>query len=370
MTTTVAPPPSPSPSPTPAPTPAPTAAPATPGLILAGIDSLTDGAANSNWRKYFTPRLRATYGDGGPGWQGFTYGLAVDQGVGFYKSGGVNYVQLTDGIYGNYSLDGNGLYTAGATGTDYFGWTPAGKWTTARVYFLVQPGGGTFKIGESSYPTTAGQVMNTSGLSVSLGWIDVAYNGHGSAGLLISQITGNVCIFGANFSMAGGSGASLANIAAGGRTLESVAAQDSTMRRAWYAALTPSHVFLNAGMNDRITRTAAQHHADLDLVVTDILAASPATKVVIVQSSEPSDHATTNFDSYYTQKVVVAGAHALELIDLRQVLGGYATAAANGLMADGVHPNDAGDQLIAARHVQFMGLSTTAADPGVTPYPA
>lgn len=340
------------------------------GLILAGIDSLTDGAGASTWRSDFKKMLRGAFGDCGPGYHGFSLGVAVENGNGFGKTGGVQYVGLTDGVYGQYSLDGNGLYVLNGDGvTDNFSWNPGNYWTTARVYYLKQPGGGSFKVREDSNPASADVVVFTANPTIDLGFIDVPYSGFNWHGLYFSALTGNVCVFGAMFTRAGSQGVYLSNVATGGRRLQDVAAQNSAMRVKWFQALQPSHYLLNGGMNDRLDRTPAQHAADLTTLVTDIQTASPTTNILMVQSNEPVDHATSYFDAYYPQKVAVALAKKLPLLDLRRVVGNYAFASANGRMVDGIHPNAVANPMIAAAIAQACGIPSGMRDPGQTGYP-
>ena len=339
------------------------------GIIIAGIDSLTDGASSSDWRRYIEPVLRGKFGDCGPGYHGFNNGTATDRSVTFALNS-MSYNTIT-GPFGAFSIDGRGIYSAvDAPGLGTFSWQLSQKWDTCRVFYLKQPSGGTFKVRCTNVAIGDATLVNTSHTENDLGYLDISYVGTGNIGISGTEIGANVCIFGALFTRTGIAPVSVLDMAAGGRTLASVAGQNSSFRRKWLTLLNPSHFLFNAGMNDRISTNAATHYTHLETVVNDFQAVVPNCNIAIVQSNDPTDATITNFASYTSQKIALAKAKGLSYLDLRDALGGgYAYANSESLMADGIHPNDTGNRLIARSIADHLGLPWLAADPGRTAPP-
>jgi lysophospholipase L1-like esterase len=320
--------------------------PALSPLVLFGIDSLTNGSFSSTFRTHLQSHILGAVGDGGPGFLPFALGMDAQS---FNRSAGVLDVSMSDGIYGQYALGGKGQYVASGAGGDYFTVTPKGDWDTCQVFYLQQPGGGSFSI----TPSVAGgtQTVSTAG---TLGIQSITVQNMEGV-IAVSSITGNVCIFSGLF-LKNDRKPVLGDLGVGGQTLQSWAGQDSTIIRQYIAALNPGAFFINAGMNDRISRTSAQHYADLTTVVNHFKTACPTCNVVIIQSNEPSDTASNNFLSYTSAKIQVAKEKGCGFYDDRDNFGDYSNAVSNGLMADGVHPNAAGNIIKAGAYANLLGV--------------
>lgn len=336
-------------------------------LFLAGVDSLTDGAGGSDWHRYFKKIMRGHLGDGGPGLHFFNLAIATQEGVS-YGASGMTVIAENDGVCYPYSLAGHGLYTLAGDGSPYVDWGPASNWTTARLFYLKQSGGGTFKVGTADQALGDLTTVNTAHGSNSIGYIDVPIGGGTTGRILgIRTITGKVCLFGALFTL-NSTGFLWGNLAKGGRKLADVAAQDATIRREWLTLLQPSHYLLNGGANDKSTRTGAQHAADLTAIIDDYQTASANTAITIVQHNHIFGEETTFLPDHAAQKITVAEAEGVGYIDLRKLLGSYTEATAAGLMADGTHPSDKANKMIAAYLAERLGFGGNAADPGLSPY--
>lgn len=325
-------------------------------LILCGVDSLTDGAGSSTWRTSFMAAVRASRGYGGPGYNPFRN---AGEYTAFSHSSGVVEVTIDDGLYGQYALGGSGQYVASGAGADTFSWTPSGDWDTAVIYYLVQPGGGTFTILPS--PGVASTSVNTVG-TLALGSVTIK---NVEGGLTFGSITGNVCIFGANF-LKNNSYPVFGNLGVGGVKLSSWAGQNAAFIQSFIAALTPSDFFIDAGMNDRLTRTAAQHLTDLTTVVTNIQTGYASCRVALITSNEPSDAASSNWGAYVAQKIAVANTKDCDYFDTRNALGTYAQANANSFMTDAIHPNATGNKIKGIYLANMKGFGDGTGDPGVT----
>ncbi|WP_454733044.1 MULTISPECIES: SGNH/GDSL hydrolase family protein [Cupriavidus] len=331
-------------------------------LVLAGIDGLTAGAHGSTWRAYFLAATRGGLGDGGPGYLPFDDLAAT-------RTADLRRLHIHDPM-GRLSLDGRGIATDAGTGTAAFSLTPPSLWSSARLFYLRQPGGGAMQC-RTTNAGDAGQAVQTDAAANTLAWIDLAYQpaaGGGGVGVGCSQITGKVTVFGALFSL-GSLGIQLGNTGQRGRRLAAVAAQDSDMRRQWFAALKPAAYLLNGGLNDRYSRTAQQHESDLLAVIQDIVAASPATRILVVQSGETRDWQVSALAAFAPRKQSVATQTGAGYVDLRALLGSFAQATASGYMADDEHPGDAGNRLIGPYLADQLGLRSLLPDPGATAFP-
>lgn len=329
------------------------------------LDSLTDGAYGSSYRKYLDGLLRGQFGDGGPGYQGFGAGVANDTGAGFFKTDDFLYIDIATPIYGGLSVDGRGLYAAAATGGASFNWSPASRWKTARIFYEAGPGMGTIKYKFSTQPDAQAIDLDCS-VGAGLKFITVTYGGDDQPAVVFFNGSGKLVFYGGDWVL-DPAGYRPGNFAQGGRTLQSVAAQDSTRRRLWWSLLSPVRALLDGGMNDRMTRTPAQHYADWSVIVADIQAAVPACGIVMIQSLEPADAATTFFRQYTAQKLRVARERDTAFYDLRHDMGYYQAAVAAGFMTeDRVHPSDRGNRGKAQYYARQLGVPVSGSDPGRT----
>jgi hypothetical protein len=93
----------------------------TSGLIhvMAGLDSLTNGAGNTNWGQYFAPRVQAELGYGGLGFVGFQN--TTIQEFGGWNVAGFSSIESLDQSTApaKYSLDNKGMYVNNGDGTPH-----------------------------------------------------------------------------------------------------------------------------------------------------------------------------------------------------------------------------------------------------------
>lgn len=343
------------------------------GMVATMLDSLTDGAYSTDYRRYLARLMRAQFGDGGPGWQGFNAGVANQTGAGFFKTDEYLYNDigtLPDGTFqptpfGLLSVDGKGIYTVNASGSAAFNWSPASRWKTARIFYEAGAGFGTTKWKYTTEPDSAARTLDCS-VGSGLSFLNLSYTGDTAIGIVFFQGSGKLCFYGGDFVL-DPKGFREGNFSQGGRWLSGVAAQDSARRRQWWSLLKPTLALLDGGMNDRMIRTPARHYSDWTTIVSDIQAGAPDCGILMIQSLEPADATTTYFRDYTAQKIRVAKENNLSYIDIRRSLGYYADAAANGLMnSDGVHPSDKGNRLKAMECAGALGLSRVGQDAGLT----
>lgn len=323
-------------------------------VLLIG-DSLTKGAGGSAYWDYFAPAMRHAFGDGGTGFVPFVNGAAGLPDLSFGKSAGVAYMSGlgTASAPDKYALNGVGLHAAAGSGSDFFHWNPVRNWTSVVIYYLLQPGGGTFAWRFSSNSVDTKTTIDTSGtLGIGTIAIDADYNTNGD--LYFSEITGDVVIFGGDYILS--SGVAISNLGIGGSKLQQWAALDSTFRRAWFTALAPDLIIFNLGMNDRLTRTGTQYQADLDTFFDDLTAASPSTAVILVRPNAPVDEASSYLADYEAALKSTAAARRYAYVSDKAVLGAYSEADAAGLMEDGIHPSAAGNKIRAQSYLSCLGV--------------
>ncbi|WP_182849683.1 SGNH/GDSL hydrolase family protein [Pelagerythrobacter aerophilus] len=301
-------------------------------VVVAGIDSLTDGAGGTDWRRYFRQELVGELGDGGPGWASFSERGAEEHGADF-KYGGTFRPFHLNTPHGSSSLDGEGI-AASDGGT--FAWSGPEGWDKARIFYRAQPDGGTLTCGN-------GGVADTSGSGI--GWIDVR-------GSIQCSASGNVTAFGALL-LSDEPGLVVVNMARGGRKLADVAAQDSELRTQWFAALLPDVFLLNAGTNDWRDDTPATHEAGLRKVIQAAHRGAPEMQTYLVEHNAFGGTQDAAGSERHLANAAVKKGLARELglsvIEVRDVLGAYSSARASGLIMDTVHPSDQGNQLLG-RH--------------------
>jgi hypothetical protein len=311
--------------------------------LILGDDSLTAGAGGFAITDTLVPRLRAEYGDGGPGYVGLAGGPIGFVGGTWSHSGTTDlFSDVPTTSPAKYSFFRMGQYTAAGDGTPFVVVDVARNYDTVTVYYLKQPSGGSFRLGQyaadgSTKITSTSVTVSTANAGIALGSVTFTVDKTGHSRLYFDTITGLVCIFGGDF-RANTNGIRISMCAAGGQTLASYAALDATMQAAWMTALGGSDTLQNN-----------------------------STHVLIVAPNQPADEATTNMASYRAVYTAVAAAKGTAYLSHADVLGTYATANAAGLMQDGVHPSQGGFQLLADAELRSMGISPTsktiAADP-------
>lgn len=334
-------------------------------LFLAGYDSLTEGAGGSSWTTSFRKIMRGHLGDGGPGFHTFDNTVAKQEGASF----GVSQMSAIaeNGPNYEYSISGRGLFSTGAT-NGFLNWKPKTGWKTARVFYLKKPGGGTFRVGTNDQTATVMIPVDTSGVSISLAYVDVQI-GNGDAGrtLGVRSLVGDVVLFGALFTVSP-TGFLFGNIAKGGRKLSDVAKQDSALRKQWFAMLNPTHLVFNGGANDGSVRTGPQHYEDIVTILNDVKESCPLISILMVQHNRIQGDTTNQLLKHVPEKIKAAKGYGTAYVDVRRLLGTYAEANANGLMFDPTHPSAKANNALGALYAKSLGFGANALDPGEATY--
>jgi hypothetical protein len=296
------------------------------------------------------PMLKEWYGDGGPGLQMFDDHIAAAESVSFEKSPTLMNMNLLafDSAPTKFSINGMGLYSENANDLS-FTWQSKGKvkYEKARIFYLKQPGGGSFKVGFMDQATNTYSLVRTDSAAFSLAYIDLVFNSSSSLSYNIkcSSINGKVGLFGVIFSNP--NGAMYSRIAQEGMTLANIMKLSSDFRKAWYKTLNPVGVYFDAGTNDRKTVDAQTFGGWLRSYSNDVLSSSKA-KMMIVHGIQPKDHASTYFDDYLAVQKDVPNS---TLVNLSFYIGDYDSLSAKGWMLDDTYLNDLGN---SEKYVTFF----------------
>lgn len=331
------------------------------GLIQFGIDSLTEGAGNTNFVRYLKILLHSSFDYGGPGFYAFDQAaFQIEGDQSFYALG--NYVNLRDQAMtdypARYAPAGRGVYWPAAAGVDeQAGADPKLPWDKCRLFYLVHPAGGSFMITAGGTET----VVNCNG-PLELGVVTVNRDATNASSITLTEITGSVVIFGLDFTYSPNPrGVRTATIARGGRRLDEFVNQDPDFIGKWKTALNPALVVLNAGTNDMGQgRTVTEFTADLNSYVEMVTPDSAA--VLIVEPTETNKTTDPEFsnvvESYRIARRTFALANGYYYMDERQTLGSYSMASSKYWMNDKTHPNVTGNKLRASAMACMMGAHT------------
>ncbi|MFC7392011.1 SGNH/GDSL hydrolase family protein [Scopulibacillus cellulosilyticus] len=325
-----------------------------PMLILAGIDSLTNGPIyhkeKSRYLDDFIPRMHKYFGNGGPGYVPFDSIYFKQEHGSFHFSYGMKEINdLTPGQYpSQYSLDLKGMYTTNG----WLNWMtvkfPKGwNWTYGKIFYLKQPHGGSFNVGYRQ--SDKALTVKTNSQHISLGVINLPkniYNGQ----LEFSHINGKVTIFGGEF--LNNKGVALSRIGQGGDHLAWHALIDNHMMDEWLKELNPQLLMLNAGMNDRRFLTASQYQKDLTNYLepfnrekTDILLIAPNAIL--------GDN--TRLKQYRQVLRQYADKDNTGYISNEDAIGhSYLEAKSKNLMGDRIHPDALGSKIISQHLFNYL----------------
>jgi hypothetical protein len=322
-------------------------------LILVGLDSLSNGAGNSKWLDYFAPRLRGELGDGGAGYLAFDNSSTEADVLSYGKSSNVQDISsLTPGIYpALYSLDNKGASIANGVNST-MDITVKREFKYATIYYLKQPGGGTFDIGYLATYSSTKVSINTDG-ELGLGSIILPVKPNGqSGGISVRNINGKVVIFGGLF--VNDKGVAISRVGKGGDKFAWHNSTDNTFRNAWVQALQPSLYIFNGGMNDRNSMTATEYEVALNNYLGSFK--NNGCQLILLRPNEPSD-TNNNLTGFEEKLKSYAVTNKCGYVSNKKLLGEtYVLANANGFMLDGVHPNADGNKKIANNLLSYLSI--------------
>lgn len=345
--------------------------------VVMGLDSLTDGAGSTAPTTYgvpFAATLRAARGDAGFGptsmadgkLASFSHGSTMLAAAALNSGGGST--AWTDPTKLK-SITGEGYYCLSGNGStsyvqynqnvnDAFSRGSTQTVTSAKVYFIGLTTGWKIQIRQSDQNINSSMVVNEAG-GFSTGVPQVVTYNYNPANNQNLQIiaTGDVYV-GMVEPNNVGTGCTLADIGLGGIAVSEWAQLDDATQRLWWSLIAPDTFVLICGTNDRTFLSASAYGT----AVTTVLNRFPATtRPVLIRPNDTSDWATTNLKDYGPVLQSIASQRRCLYLDSRDVLGNYATAAANGDMYDLIHPSAQGNiKLAAARSAAVLAHLATS----------
>lgn len=319
--------------------------------ILCGIDSLTHGAGGTSYVDSFRPRIQGEYGVGGIGY------LPLDNGA-IAEFGGWNFSGMTSlmAIGGDvepacYSLDRRGLYNDNATNGHIWVYLQNKNFTHVKLLYLIQPGGGSFTVGYGDVQSSLHQTINTSGAAVDLGVLTLEDNVSPHNGqLIINNINGKVCVFG--YYLYNDEGIVLSKVGQGGEKLSNQNLLNKDFQSKWLDVLNIDYFLFNGGMNDRNDLTSDQYKNTL----SSYLQPYKDKKVNIIVVRPNGASGDTKLAQFEEKIIEYCKENQVSYFNDNYVLGGsYDVANSLGYMADGVHPNQVGNQKRSNAYLGYFG---------------
>lgn len=318
--------------------------------ILAGIDSLTNGRLYSEtpnrYLNDFIPALKKSYGDGGPGYIPFDTRFFNQEGGKLIFSTHLKEINNVphDVSPAIYSFDFKGLYTNNGH-SDQITIHLQNSWETVKVFYLKQPGGGTFRIG---YLNGKKVKIDTNGYT-GFGVVVLPHHKKGQS-LVIRNIQGKVVLFGGYFYNP--TGIVVSRVGQGGDQLAWYGGIDQKLLNEWVQALQPDLFIFNGGMNDRNHLTADQYEQALIRYLTPFREADCAMILTIPNAIHGNN---TRLNEFTGKLRTYALNHHTGLVSNKEVLGETFQEAQNrGLMSDAIHPNAKGSELISRHFLTYI----------------
>ena len=316
--------------------------------IMAGMDSLTNGAGGSSWCNYFRNKAFAQLGCGGLGYIGLDNNT-----IGDFGSWETTAPSLYNNItYEPYSFDRKGIVmnsdhslNLNFTNKDF---------DNCKIIYLKHPNGGSFDYkwvvsGATTYK------CNTNSATYDLGVVELNGNSAGANGkIVINNITnGEVVIFGVLCTSNNG-GLLFSKIGKGGEPFKNHANLNSEFREKWLDILKPDYFLFNGGTNDEKTVQANEYGQLVEKYIRSFL--NKDIKVTLITPNNMIN--LTYLPSYAPVLQQYAQNNKCSYISHAEVLGSYESAYARGLQLDGCHPNNFGNELIASYWLNRFGLSS------------
>ncbi|WP_176222092.1 SGNH/GDSL hydrolase family protein [Tuberibacillus sp. Marseille-P3662] len=313
-----------------------------PFLIVAGLDSLTNGAlthkTKSRYLDTLIPQMHKTYGDGGPGYVPFDSIYFKQDHHQLKMSRRLKEINdLEPGQYpSQYSFDLKGLYTNKGR-SDWLRFDLKKDWTYGRVFYLQQPDGGSFKIG---YRHQKFIQVDTGG-SLSLKTIELPKHVQDRQ-VVIRHISGKVTLFGGIFLKNGG--VAVSRIGQGGDLLRWHAQLNNAFMKQWLQQLKPDLLIFNGGTNDRYRSSVGEFRRHL----RHYLKPFEASKCqILINAPNAVKYKQKRLLNFIHSMKAYAKQHNDAFISNQKVLGNtFQEAQQAGYMGDWVHPNHRGTKKI------------------------
>ena len=343
-------------------------------IVFVG-DSLTDNYYYDSYVNYVVGYLDLYY-EQNVGYIPFNYGISSAKKYdGYYGRSTANFKEMWTESMGSFqyvpythSPDGKGTYIENGSGSDYvlihFNSIP--KMNTARIYYLKQPGGGTFNFHMATTSVSERLTIDTNSQYYQLGWTDIPIQTGSETFLRVyaSAVLGKVALYGIlginntpttnsyEYSVFARSGVRLKDF-----TILSNAATDR-----YYKDIDPGIVIVNLGTNDVFNSTeeapigVSEYRSRMNMYINKIKGAKADTKIILLEPPEPKYlYSTGNLlEEYKDARREMAVANGWGYIDTPSNLGSYDNMNSISAMQDGIHPNSKGKSLIGLMVLSYL----------------
>lgn len=234
-----------------------------------------------------------------------------------------------------YSLDGFGLTLAAGSnaGFRHLPLVTSGVqmgWKKVRLFYLSQPGGGTFKFRQyaSDGSSGAATTVDTNAGAVTINFVELSVTTTcNQAFTEVYEAAGPVTIFGLLYN----TGTSWTDhyytmrLAQGGSSVQDWNRLNKTTLARWYELLDLDLYIFNGGTNDRITRTASDLQADMTAYLSAIKNATNGPDIIVIEPTQTSDYATTYAKDYAAVYQSVAYTGKYGYVSMPALLGDFST---------------------------------------------
>lgn len=252
---------------------------------------------------------------------------------------------------------GYGVDIASTSSTDVA--TPASKaWTAtltdARLLYLVQPDGGSFRWRVDAGAWTT---VDTDG-TLALGTVDIPPQSNASHTMTVEVTVAGVAgveIMGCDLKILGANGVRLHKLGNGGAAAVQYEEADEDIWNAGLAALAPNLVILLLGTNDHSAEIVPADFYDQMNVITDrIRAARANTDILLLSPTGNNLSKTYELSDYVTKLRLLAVTESFAMVDAYQLMPSYTIGNSRGMYASGTHLNASGGQYVANPLVRVL----------------
>lgn len=233
-------------------------------------------------------------------------------------------------------------------------------WKKARLYYLAQPGGGTFDFRQYSASGTKGDIVSVDTHSdvYQIQYAEIAINpGVSQAYTEVLNGNGKLCLFLLEY-INSDNDYVIFNGAQGGASAQDWNRLNKETQRQWMSLLRFDTCIYNAGTNDRYSRTADDFRQDLSGYLTNIASADNAPHIIVVVPTQTKDYASSHAKDYPDVYSSVAETNGFGFISMPLCLGDYATCSKRfGMLADGIHPSRAAHRAFGFFFASLLNMS-------------
>jgi lysophospholipase L1-like esterase len=335
----------------------PSTAVSAPKLILTAADLKTIAwigdsyAVQNNITGPFETALQSKYGNGGIGWIDLYYLSDVQPGVTVGAAGtwaAQRWVPTSTG------LNLSDIRTSDVTTPARITVTVEANTASATLFYLQQPGGGTFKWWVDS---SAAITINAAAASTSIGTSVISGLSNSDAHTFQLQIvsagTAGICIEGMDL-RSSTSGVVVHNLGSAGSDTNNWAGVNAALWESQLATVDPSMVIIMLTPNDQAAGiSVSQEAANLATLIARIRDAMPNVPIILAPPPDNGLNRTPSMAEYNTSQAGLAKTLGVGYIDVLDPMGPFN---ASYFDSDLMHPNEEGGSVISTLVLDGINL--------------